>query len=216
MACSCTVLPTTTLLAGGVTSTVATTSGVTVIALWPLCPSAVAVMVADPTRTPPTRPSPFTVAVAPSLVVQVTGRPVSTVPLAARSTGCSWTVPPSSTDALRGTTSTVATASSDTVIVALPLTPSALAVITASPIEPAVTRPALSTPATAALFEDHATTRPVMTPPAPSRVVASNVRLSPGRSVAVGGVTTIEAMAGPVTFTAAWPLRPSAVAVIVV
>src|SRR6266581_4363871 len=55
---------------------------VTVMADVPLCPSLAAVIVADPAATPDTSPLPLTVATDVLLLVQVTTRPDSVLPLA--------------------------------------------------------------------------------------------------------------------------------------
>ena len=82
---------------------------VTVIAAGPLCPSLVAVIVADPATTPVTRPLPFTVATAMLLLAQVTTRPASGVPLASLGVAVSCTVCPTGTLADAGLTVTEAT-----------------------------------------------------------------------------------------------------------
>src|SRR2546421_4452270 len=70
----------------------------TVIADVPLCPSLVAVIVADPAATPVTSPLPLTVAAALLLLCQVTVRPARALPFPyLRATG-SWTVLPPATD----------------------------------------------------------------------------------------------------------------------
>ena len=82
---------------------------VTVMAAVPGRPSLVAVMVAGPAATPVTSPLAETVATPLALVVHVTGRPVSTLPLASRSVAASCTVAPTCTLAGVGVTVTVAT-----------------------------------------------------------------------------------------------------------
>src|SRR5256885_2199799 len=82
---------------------------ITVIAAVPLCPSLVAVMVADPAATPLTSPRPFTVARLVLLLIHITVRPVNTLPAASRSVVVSCTVLPASTVAEDGVTVTVAT-----------------------------------------------------------------------------------------------------------
>jgi hypothetical protein len=66
----------------GLTSTLATGTGVTVTDALPDVPSQVARMVAPPTPTPVTRPDPLTVATEGAPDDQVTVRPLSTFPLA--------------------------------------------------------------------------------------------------------------------------------------
>src|SRR3989449_1690072 len=82
VAVSCTVNPACTEGAGGLTITDATGTKITVTAAVPLCPSLVAVMVAEPAATPVTRPLPLTVATAGLPLAHVTTRPTSVLPLA--------------------------------------------------------------------------------------------------------------------------------------
>src|ERR1700694_134566 len=82
VAVSCTVNPACTDVEGGLTITDATGTKITVTEAVPLCPSLVAVIVAEPAATPVTRPLPLTVAAAVLLDVHVTTRPDSGVPLA--------------------------------------------------------------------------------------------------------------------------------------
>src|SRR5207249_8055650 len=77
---SCTVWPACTEAEGGVTSTDATGTGVTVIVEVPLLPSLVAVIVAEPGVTPETRPPLLTVATDVLELDHVTVRPESGVP----------------------------------------------------------------------------------------------------------------------------------------
>ncbi len=82
VAVSCAVCPTWMLAVGGLTATEATGTGVTVTPALPLCPSLVAVIVADPAARALTRPLLFTVATAPLLLAHVTARPASGLPAA--------------------------------------------------------------------------------------------------------------------------------------
>ena len=75
-------MPTVTVAAAGLIVTEATGTLVTVRADVPLCPSLVAVIVAEPAATPVTRPLADTVATAALLVSHVTARPVRAVPFA--------------------------------------------------------------------------------------------------------------------------------------
>src|SRR5436309_12826864 len=85
-------------------------AAVTVIAAVPVCPSLVAVMVTGPPAvTPVTSPVDETVAMAASLVVHVTVRPVSTFPAASVVVAVNCTVAPTSTVAVPGLTDTDAT-----------------------------------------------------------------------------------------------------------
>jgi len=83
VAVSCTVAPTCTVGLEGLTPTVATGTGVTLIDEVPLFPSLVAVIVTGPPAlVPVTRPPAVTSATAGSLLCQVTVRPVSALPAA--------------------------------------------------------------------------------------------------------------------------------------
>jgi len=70
-----------TVAAAGLNVTEATGTLVTVRADVPLCPSLVAVIVAEPAATPVTWPLADTVATAGLLVAHVTARPVRAVPV---------------------------------------------------------------------------------------------------------------------------------------
>src|SRR5690349_1568038 len=78
----------------------------TVTVALPLCPSLVAVIVADPAAAPLTKPLPFTVATAVLLLDHVTVRPDSGFPLASFGVAVSCTVPLTWTDAAGGLTLT--------------------------------------------------------------------------------------------------------------
>src|SRR5436190_20290733 len=119
---------------------------VTVMLALPLCPSLVAVIVAEPAVTPLTSPLPFTVATDVLLLDQVTTRPVSGLPLASFGVAVSCAVCPTCTLAGDGLTLTVATGTSVTVTTDVPLLPSGVAVIVAEPGAPAVTNPVLLVP----------------------------------------------------------------------
>src|SRR5262245_21663419 len=109
-----------TLAGVGVTSTVATGTGRTVIAAVPVFPSLVArTVTGPPARTPVTTPALSTVARVASLVVHVTVRPASTLPFASFSVAVSATVAPRITLAGAGVTSTVATGTGTSVTVAV-------------------------------------------------------------------------------------------------
>src|SRR5690348_14207708 len=83
-------------------------SGVTVIAAVPLCPSLVAVIVAEPAAPPLTKP-PLTVATAALFVAHVITRPLSGLPLASLGVAANCTVCPTWTLAVAGLTVTDAT-----------------------------------------------------------------------------------------------------------
>jgi len=99
----------------------------------PLCPSLVAVIVAEPTAAPLTRPLALTVATDVLLLDQLTVRPDSGLPLASFGVAVSCTVDPTCTVAEGGATVTVATGTCTTVMADVPLCPSLVAVIVAVP-----------------------------------------------------------------------------------
>src|SRR5437879_2339908 len=160
VAVSCTVWPACTEAEGGVTSTDATGTFVTVIDEVPLFPSLVAVIVAEPGMTPETSPLLLTVATAVLELDHVTVRPESGFPPASLGVPVSCTVWPACTEAEGGVTSTDATGTGVTVIAEVPLLPSLVAVIVAVPGVTPETRPLLLTAATAVLELDHVTVRP--------------------------------------------------------
>ncbi len=172
VAVSCTVCPVVTLTDAGLTLTDATGTGVTVTADVPLCPSLVAVIVAEPGATAVTRPLPFTVARAVLLVPHVTTRPASAFPLASCGVAVSCTVCPAVTLTDAGLTLTDATGTGVTVTVAVPVLVSLVAVIVVEPAATPVTSPLPFTVATVALLLPHVTTRPASAVPFVSRGVA--------------------------------------------
>src|SRR5437879_12837645 len=95
----------------------------TVSAEVPLCPSLVAVIVADPAATPLTSPLPLTVATAVLSLAHVTVRPASGVPLASFGVAVSWTVFPALTLAGAGLTVTDATGTCTAVMDVVPRRP---------------------------------------------------------------------------------------------
>ena len=178
---SCTVPPTVRLGAVGDTETDATGTGagaVTVTADVPVCPSLNAVMVAEPALTAVTRPLELTDATPVLELVQVTVRPVRTLPFASRVTADSCIVPPIVRLGAVGETETVATGTGAggggavTVSAAEPFCPSLVAMMLVEPAFNAVTTPLLLTEATPALELDHETARPVRSFPFASRSVA--------------------------------------------
>src|SRR5207245_11137746 len=98
-----------------------------------------------PLATADTRPRGETVATVVGLDVHATVRPVSVVPLASLRVTVSCTVPPTGRVAGAGLTTTVATGTSVTVTVALPVRPSLVAVIVAVPAATPFTSPLLLT-----------------------------------------------------------------------
>src|SRR5213594_2835715 len=177
----CTRSPITNLFAAG---------GSTVMLALPLCPSLVAVIVAVPTAAPVTRPLPFTLAIDVLLLDHVTVRPDSGMPFASFGVATSCTAPLTWTDAVAGLTLTDATGTLVTVMVALPLFPSLVAVIVAEPVANAATSPLASTPATLDWLDDQITARPERALPAASSGVAVSCTVCPTGVVPEGGVTT--------------------------
>jgi len=176
----------------GLTVTEATGTLVTVIAELPLCPSLVAVIVADPAALAVTSPLAFTVAAAVLLLAHVTTLPGSGVPLASRGVAVSCPVCPTVRPRLGGATLTVATGTLVTVTAALPLCPSLVAVIVADPAALGVTSPLPFTVATTVSLLPHVTTRQRAFP-AESRVVAPSCRVCPTCRPAVAGITVTDA-----------------------
>ena len=113
--------PVATLAVAGETVTDATGTGVTVMDDVPLCPSLVAVIVAEPATLVVTRPAPETVATVVLFDDHVTVRPVRMFPLASLSVAVSCTVWPACTLADGGVTVTEATGAPATVMDAVPL-----------------------------------------------------------------------------------------------
>jgi len=80
-----------------------------------------------------------------------------------------------------------------TVIAAVPLCPSLVAVIVAGPAATPVTSPVDETVATALLLVVHVTARPVSTFPDASFVVAVSCTVAPTLTVAIAGLTVTDA-----------------------
>src|SRR6266498_807146 len=200
------------LAVAGVTATDATGTGaaVTVTAALPLCPSLVAVIVAEPATTPVTRPLlVFTVATELLLLVQLTARPERVLPPASFGVAVSCTVCPTGTLAVAGLTATEATDTGVTVTVALPVWPPLVAVIVADPAVRPATRPLELTVATAPLLLAQVTDWPDSTLPLVSVTVAPSWTVWPCGTVADGGVTVTDPTGtGQTTLTLAvsdWP-----------
>src|SRR5437016_1852708 len=140
----------------------------------PLCPSLVAVIVAQP--APPAVPTPLaeTVAAAALLVAQVTTRPLRAVPFASFVVAVNWVVAPTVTPAAVGLIVTEATGTLVTVMAEVPLCPSLVAVIVAEPAATPVTNPLADTVAMAAFLVAHVTARPIRAVPFASFGVAVN------------------------------------------
>jgi hypothetical protein len=163
-----------TVVADGDTVTLATGTGVTVTTALPDFPSLVAVIVVVPATKPVTTPAELTLATSGLLDVHDTTRFVTTVPLTSVTVTASGVVEPTTTLAVAGCTTTVATGGSVTDTDALPSFPSLVAVIVAVPTATPVTTPP-ATVATDVLFDDHVTTRSVTTVPFTSFTVAVSV-----------------------------------------
>src|SRR6266568_4036511 len=183
----------------------------TVIAELPLFPSLVAVIFAKPGATPVTSPLPLTVATPGASVDQVIARPESGLPLASSGVAVSCCVPPTRIVALVGLKLTDATGTM-TVIAALPLLPSLVAVMVAVPAASAVTSPLPFTVATPGASLDQVIVRPESGLPLASSGVAVSCWVPPTTIVAAVGLTVSDAT-GIVTVTAAVALLPSLVAV---
>src|SRR6266568_684837 len=184
----------------------------TVIAELPLFPSLVAVIFAKPGATPVTSPLPLTVATPGASVDQVIARPESGLPLASSGVAVSCCVPPTRIVALVGLKLTDATGTM-TVIAALPLLPSLVAVMVAVPAASAVTSPLPFTVATPGASLDQVIVRPESGLPLASSGVAVSCWVPPTTIVAAVGLTVSDAT-GIVTVMAAVAPLPSLVAVI--
>jgi hypothetical protein len=131
-----------------------------------------------------------TLAMVASLDDQVTTRPVRTAPLTSFVVAISWCVKPTVNVADDGLTATVATGTV-TVIEAVPVLPSLVAVIVVLPPPTAVTNPLASTVAANGLLDVHVTVRPVRVLLFESLSVAVSccVEVTPRASVADDGFT---------------------------
>src|SRR6266850_395542 len=169
-------------------------AAVTVMSEVPVLVSQVAVMVTGPpAATPVTSPLAFTVATAVLALDQVTTRPVSGVPPPSLGVAVSCVVLPASTAAEAGLTVTEATGTLETVIAAVPVTPSQVAVMVAEPAATPVTNPLASTVATPVWSLDQVTTRPESGSPWASFSVAVRLVVPAVEMVAEVGLTTTEA-----------------------
>ncbi len=127
---SCTVWPTCSVADAGVTLTDATGTLVTVTDAVLLCPSLVAVIVAEPRPTPVTRPTALTAATDELLLTHVTVRPLSTLPAESVVVAESCAVWPTSTVVDVGFRVTDATGAGVTVTTAVSELPPGLPVAT--------------------------------------------------------------------------------------
>src|SRR5437763_1851147 len=168
----------------------------------PFWPSLVAVIVAEPATLPVTSPVPVTVATDVLLLAHVTERPVRMLPLASRRVALSCTVWPAGTLADAGLTVTDATGTPLTVMLAVPLCPSLVAVIvTGPPAATPLTSPLPFTLAIALLLDCQVITRPVNGLPLASRGVAVSCTVCPIATVPERGVTVTAATGPTVTVT---------------
>src|SRR5438046_3706093 len=127
----------------------------------PLWPSLVAVIVAEPATFAVTSPVLLTVATAVLLEAHVIVRPVRMLPLASLRVAVSCTVWPACTLAEGGVTVTEATGAPATVMLAVPLWPSLVAVMITDPAVTPVTSPLPLTVAMLLLLDDQLMVRPV-------------------------------------------------------
>jgi hypothetical protein len=208
-----TLLPTTSDALLGVTVTLATGAGLTLMVAVPDFPSLCAVIVAEPGERAETTPAADTLATAELSDDQVTARS-SGAPLASLISTPRVTVPPTVSAALDGCTTTLATGTGDTVTDAFPLAPSLVAVMVAVPTPFVVTSPDCETVATPASLELQLMTRPESGEPFTSRGVAVNVACSPSTSVRERGCTSTLATGGGCTLSVAMADMPPALAAI--
>ena len=131
------------------------------------------VIVAFPSAMPLTNPVPSTVATAVSLDVQVKSAFSARCPLASNASATILRVSPATSVAASGETVTAPTTCA-TAIVAVPDADPAVAVIVATPLPIAVTRPAALTVATCAAVLDQVTVTPAIDWPFWSRTSAAS------------------------------------------
>lgn len=150
----------------------------TVTVAVPDFPSLVAVMLAVPAATPVTTPDVVTVAMCVSDDDHATTRPESALPFASSVAAVNVADAPIATWELAGVTTTVATgagAGAFTVICALAVFPSLVAVMVALPARAAVTTPDALTVAVCGALDAHTMLRPVSVLPFASYVIAVSV-----------------------------------------
>jgi hypothetical protein len=167
----------------------------------PLFPSLVAVIVAEPAARPVTSPLVLTLATDALLLDHVTTRPVRGLPAESLVTAESCWVPPTGMLADAGLSVSVATGTFETVIAAVPLAPSLVAVIVAEPTPPPVTSPLRFTAATVGALLDHVTGRPAKGLPLESRATALSCTLAPTSMLTTAGDRVTDATGGTVTVT---------------
>src|SRR6267142_1940300 len=168
-----------------------------------------------PTATLITSPLGVTFATVESLDAHVITRPFSGSPAESRAVATNAAVTPGYSVAAVGVTVTAATCTGMTLIVAVRLWPSLVAVIvTGSPIVMPVTRPVALTVATAESLVDQLMIRPVRGSPGASVGVAVSCCVSYTGTLAVAGVTETDATGTGMTRILAVAVTPSLVAVI--
>ena len=202
--------PVTIVALGGVTRTLATGTLLIVTDAVPLIPSLVAVIDTVPALTLVTRPVLETTPMDWLLELQVTARPVSVFPNASSVAADNWTKPPTTMFDVEGVTTTLATETDDTVIDALPLTPSDAAKTIALPVPTAVTSPVCDTVATDGAPVIQVMIRPGRGCPCASFGVAVSCVVAVIARLAVAGDTSMLAIATGVTVTRANTVFPSA------
>src|SRR5207249_1283565 len=144
----------------------------------------------------------LTVATAVLPLAHVTIRPESALPLASFGVAVSCWVCPGCRLTVAGLTVTDATGTLVTVIAAVPLLLSLVAVIVADPAATPLTSPLPLTVATAVLPLAHVTTRPESALPLASFGVAVSCWVCPGCRLTVAGLTVTDATGTHVTVTA--------------
>jgi len=196
----------------GLTVTVATGTGMTVtsgvvvltdsvVAVIVAVPGAIAVMVTAAPSAPLTELAALTVNTAVLLDDQVTIRPLSVAPFSSCGVALISWPSPVTIGVIGVQRSSVATGARVTVIEAVPVFVSLVAVTVVLPGATAVTKPFASTVATASSLELHATMRPVRSLPSVSLVTAVSccVGVIPSTRVAEVGVTDTAATGVGVT-----------------
>ena len=143
-----------------------------------------------------TNPVADTVAFAGLPELQLTVRPVRTVPDASRVVAVAWVVCPTITEVEPSETVTIATGMGTTVTDDVPTTPSLVAVIVAPPKPTAVSSPLADTLAIDGALDDHVTVRPVRTLLLASLVCAESCSVEESTTFAEGGLTTTAATLG--------------------
>ena len=206
----------------GLTATRATTGGgsVTVSVAVPDTPPTVAVIVVEPASTPVANPDELMVATEALLLVHVNVLPDIIVLSESKAVALNCWVPPSLIDTDDGLNVTRATTGGDsvTVSVAVPDTPSTVALIVVEPASTPVTNPDELMVATEALLLVHVNVLPDIIVLSESKAVALNCWVPPSSIDTDDGlnVTRSTTGGGSVTVNVAVPDTPSTVALIVV